>query len=52
MNLKLELDKAAVDTIIAGLGELPAKQSYNLITDIVRQVQAQAAPPPDTAKQP
>ena len=41
MTTTLELTLDEINIILAGLGELPAKQSINLIIKIQQQAQAQ-----------
>lgn len=43
MKYKFEFDDAECQALIAGLGELPAKASYNLINKIATGQQAQQA---------
>ena len=42
---RLDLPKEAIDLIVAGLGELPAKHSHNLLIAISQQITPQLQPP-------
>jgi hypothetical protein len=44
-KITLRLTPAAVEVILAGLGELPHKHSHQTITDVVTQARAEMAPP-------
>ena len=41
MSLNLNLDVNEVNAVLAGLGELPAKTSYDLINKVKSQAEAQ-----------
>lgn len=48
-QLQFVLTRAQLDIVLAGLGELPFKHSTGIVQEIVRQFQAQTAPPTQAA---
>lgn len=44
MNFTIELSKAQLEVVLAGLGELPLKSSGNTAQAIIAQVQKQMGP--------
>lgn len=46
MTIKFELTVDEVNLVFAGLGELPAKVSMNLIAKLQQQAQTQVQQPP------